>query len=327
MGQLVEWPEVVTEGKTIEDCRRMLQDALREMILAYKQQNKEIPYVNFDGIIKDHPLREKGIPFLRKKINQLRYDTAVRFFPLQASRRNGRQTPALNIDFHYGPLDENHDRMIREIAEATGYSINTVICAGLYRALRPSDMVNTKKTRIVFTVSLRDCVQPEYRDSFQNLMITAGMNLEAQYEDTTDLLNDISSRVDGIRSGGVFTLYEGWNVINRIAKIPFFRRFLPKLLKFLTGTSICYSNPGRISEQLSEFGDSKHPVLEYIGFGSLIPPYELILYSPEVNGRLFLNAIYRSDSIEDIDSEIIGPLKSSLKEMAAECSKLSLIHI
>jgi len=43
MGQLVEWPEVVTEGKTIEECREMLRDALREMILTYKQQEKEIP--------------------------------------------------------------------------------------------------------------------------------------------------------------------------------------------------------------------------------------------------------------------------------------------
>jgi len=43
MGQLVEWPEVITEGKTLEDCREMLKDALREMILAYRQQNKEIP--------------------------------------------------------------------------------------------------------------------------------------------------------------------------------------------------------------------------------------------------------------------------------------------
>ena len=41
MGQLVEWPEVVTEGKTIEECRTMLQDALKEMILAYKQQKKK----------------------------------------------------------------------------------------------------------------------------------------------------------------------------------------------------------------------------------------------------------------------------------------------
>ena len=43
MGQLIEWPEVVTEGKDIEECRDMLRDALNEMILAYQQQGKELP--------------------------------------------------------------------------------------------------------------------------------------------------------------------------------------------------------------------------------------------------------------------------------------------
>ncbi len=43
MGQLVEWPEVITEGKTLEECREMIRDALHEMILAYRQQDKEIP--------------------------------------------------------------------------------------------------------------------------------------------------------------------------------------------------------------------------------------------------------------------------------------------
>ena len=43
MGQLVEWPEVITEGRTLEDCREMLKDALHEMILTYLQQSKEIP--------------------------------------------------------------------------------------------------------------------------------------------------------------------------------------------------------------------------------------------------------------------------------------------
>ncbi|HXP86245.1 MAG TPA: type II toxin-antitoxin system HicB family antitoxin [Bryobacteraceae bacterium] len=43
MGQLVDWPEVVTEGKTLQECRAMLEDALREMILAYRQQKKELP--------------------------------------------------------------------------------------------------------------------------------------------------------------------------------------------------------------------------------------------------------------------------------------------
>ena len=43
MGQLVEWPEVVTEGATLEECRELLKDALQEMITAYRQEGKEIP--------------------------------------------------------------------------------------------------------------------------------------------------------------------------------------------------------------------------------------------------------------------------------------------
>jgi predicted RNase H-like HicB family nuclease len=43
MGQLIEWPEVITEGKDIDECRELLKDALMEMIKAYKQQGKELP--------------------------------------------------------------------------------------------------------------------------------------------------------------------------------------------------------------------------------------------------------------------------------------------
>jgi predicted RNase H-like HicB family nuclease len=43
MGQLVEWPEVITEGADLEECRRMLRDALNEMLLAYRELGKEIP--------------------------------------------------------------------------------------------------------------------------------------------------------------------------------------------------------------------------------------------------------------------------------------------
>jgi predicted RNase H-like HicB family nuclease len=46
MGQLIEWPEVITEGKDLEDCRAMLRDALNEMILAYKELGKEVPLGN-----------------------------------------------------------------------------------------------------------------------------------------------------------------------------------------------------------------------------------------------------------------------------------------
>jgi len=43
MGQLIEWPEVVTEGKTLDECRTMLRDALNEMIGAYREMGRAIP--------------------------------------------------------------------------------------------------------------------------------------------------------------------------------------------------------------------------------------------------------------------------------------------
>ena len=46
MGQLVEWPEVVTEGRDLEECRNMIRDALKEMVLAYRQLGKEMPLGN-----------------------------------------------------------------------------------------------------------------------------------------------------------------------------------------------------------------------------------------------------------------------------------------
>ncbi|MGA2228860.1 MAG: type II toxin-antitoxin system HicB family antitoxin [Syntrophobacteraceae bacterium] len=43
MGQIIEWPEVVTEGRDIEGGRVMLRDAFKEMLAAYEELGKEIP--------------------------------------------------------------------------------------------------------------------------------------------------------------------------------------------------------------------------------------------------------------------------------------------
>ena len=59
MGQIVEWPEVVTEGKDLEECRAMLRDALNEMILAYKELGKEIPLGN--ALIEQLPIEVEHV--------------------------------------------------------------------------------------------------------------------------------------------------------------------------------------------------------------------------------------------------------------------------
>jgi len=59
IGQLVEWPEVVTESKDLEECRTMLRDALHEMVLAYDQLGKEIPVGN--ALIEQLPVEVQRV--------------------------------------------------------------------------------------------------------------------------------------------------------------------------------------------------------------------------------------------------------------------------
>ena len=59
MGQLVEWPEVVTEGKDLEECRAMLRDALKEMMLAYEKLGREIPIGN--ALIEQIPIEVQHV--------------------------------------------------------------------------------------------------------------------------------------------------------------------------------------------------------------------------------------------------------------------------
>jgi predicted RNase H-like HicB family nuclease len=59
MGQLVEWPEVITEGRDLEECRLMLRDALNEMVLAYQQLGKEIPTGN--ALIEQLPVEVQHV--------------------------------------------------------------------------------------------------------------------------------------------------------------------------------------------------------------------------------------------------------------------------
>ncbi|MFN8482135.1 MAG: type II toxin-antitoxin system HicB family antitoxin [Anaerolineae bacterium] len=47
MGQVVEWPEVISEGETLAECRESVEDALKEMVVAYRQLGKEIPVGRF----------------------------------------------------------------------------------------------------------------------------------------------------------------------------------------------------------------------------------------------------------------------------------------
>lgn len=45
MGQLLEWPNVITEGDDLEDCEKMLKDAAHEMMITYQDDGVDIPQI------------------------------------------------------------------------------------------------------------------------------------------------------------------------------------------------------------------------------------------------------------------------------------------
>ena len=47
MGQLLEWPGVITEGEDINDCRDLLVEAASEMSSLYKDEGQKIPHPSF----------------------------------------------------------------------------------------------------------------------------------------------------------------------------------------------------------------------------------------------------------------------------------------
>ncbi len=54
MGQLIEWPEVISEGRMLEGARESLRDALREMVKAYRQLKRKVPIGG--GLIEQLPV-------------------------------------------------------------------------------------------------------------------------------------------------------------------------------------------------------------------------------------------------------------------------------
>ena len=46
MGQLLEWPNVITDGETVEECRASLIEVAAEMADIYEEDGLEIPNVS-----------------------------------------------------------------------------------------------------------------------------------------------------------------------------------------------------------------------------------------------------------------------------------------
>jgi NRPS condensation-like uncharacterized protein len=273
--------------------------------------------VDSSQLLRNHPARPRGFSRLIEHWRQFSYSRQVRYFPSFSETRKNKNKFQSELDFHHEPLDLEFDRLIREISKKSGHTINSVIFAALYRALQ-SGGAPDKKIRIIYTMSLRKYLNPGSNDIFQNFMTVDGLNFKPSYPRNEDLLTEISQRIKYMKTSGIVTLYQSWKQINGLLRIPLMKPIIPGLMRSLARSNICFSNPGKLSFDITRFGSNCLPVREYVGFGCLVPPYDCLFLSPEINGRIEFNVIYRRRFFANIKSQLIEPMKQAIEDMAGE---------
>jgi NRPS condensation-like uncharacterized protein len=246
-------------------------------------------------------------------------------FDLRLPRNRDASVPDTRLDFYRSVFDETTAGLIARAAKKAGVTINTVFVAVLVRLLetkngnRRSGMI-----RLTCAISLRFTLEAQYMDTFRNYLVAVGMRFPAGLS-TKDLLTRVQDDVRVARQPARLQLELGrleW--LELLLSVPVLYPLARFIVRRTQGTNVCFSNPGVISEDFSYFGSDKEPpearlpVSQYVGFGCLVEPYDFILYTPTVNGRLQLDAVYRRAAFTDFAAEFIEPYREQLIRLLGE---------
>ena len=222
------------------------------------------------------------------------------------------------VDFHHERIDAPTEAAILDLASRSGHTVNTVLMGALYRAAHATHGGASHRIKILCPVSLRNIVGEEYRDNFQNFMVPCSLIFKANYPDTAALFADISETIGKIKRDYIYTYANRLYPIARMFSLSFMGPIKSTVFNILQGSNIVYSNPGVIHENLDYFGTKEHAVLQYVGLGCLVSPYDFIFYTPKFRDHLYFNAIYRSSVFPDVQRDLIDPIKNAAIAMAEE---------
>lgn len=252
---------------------------------------------------------------------------------LRGQRWEGRaKDPAIGrLDFFQSLLPLDLERRLSAAARDNGVTVNTLLCATLARLMESSKGTSKgagprRTLRITCAVSLRRLIDHSYDRSFRNYLVPSNIRLRVG-QATPALVRSVHEAIDAARSERqIGTALGRLESLLPLLRPHLLRGLSRRLLNRCQGTNACYSNPGRIEEDFSSFGSPQHVTQSYVGFGCLVPPYDFILYTPTVNGRMQLDLVYRRAAFSDIRQEFVTPflgaLRQLLDEMAIPSAKL-----
>ncbi|MFP5393601.1 MAG: hypothetical protein ACLGI6_18970 [Gammaproteobacteria bacterium] len=252
----------------------------------------------------------------------LRRDRGLRV-PYQGSRweRHAARADIAELDFFHSVFDAHTEAHLKAAARASGATLNSVLTAALVRTIEHTQReagVTGGTVRVTCAVSLRRLIEPRYDYSFRNYLVASCMRTRAG-QSTAALLRAIGQEVQEARAERRLLRELGRiELLLPLLRAPGLSSAVLRLISRVQGSNACYSNPGVIGEDFSCFGTAAHRTLQYIGFGCVVPPYDFILYTPTVNGRMQLDLVYRRACFPDARAGFIDVFQAELRAILDE---------
>jgi NRPS condensation-like uncharacterized protein len=222
------------------------------------------------------------------------------------------------LDFFHSVLPAQTEARLKQAARASDATINSLLTAALVRTVEHSQGRRDGMVRITCAVSLRRLIEPKYDHSFRNYLVASSIRARAGLP-TAALLASIQAGVQGARSERkLLTELGRIELLLPLLRPRLLTNLVLPLISRVQGSNVCYSNPGVIEEDFSCFATPRHRTLQYIGFGCLIPPYDFILYTPTVNGRMQLDLVYRRACFPDVEGAFVDVFRAGLERILDE---------
>lgn len=220
-----------------------------------------------------------------------------------------------DLDFFQSLMPRHLEQRLGDVARHAGVTVNTLLCAALAQLMESRAQSRRGWLRITCAVSLRRLIGRRYDLSFRNYMVPSGIRLRMGQRPAALVRSVHHAVADARRDRSTGTELARLESLLLLLRQPWLRGLTRRLLNRCQGTNACYSNPGRIEEDFSSFGSPEHRTQSYVGFGCLVPPYDFILYTPTVNGRMQLDLVYRRAAFRDIHAEFAAPFLEALREL------------
>ena len=251
---------------------------------------------------------------------------------LAVGRRGSRWRTVNNdsdvLDFYHQQISESDSNRFHSTARSFGVTLNTLICSALLRVMASVQTPSTlrHRSRVMCAVSLRRIIGDSVSDSVRNYLLPVDIVADGRLP-ANQLVQYVQHAMNEARKpGAVESVIGKMEILNWLMKVNLSPPILHWLIDIALGTNASYSNPGVIEQDFSEFGGDIHATTGYIGFGCLVPPYDFILYTPTVNGRLSLDLVYRKQVLQSVSEELAAPILEAIESLVSELEAMRSVE-